>query len=149
MAMDRMGDVTMGIRDRMKDAKNDRLDRENDRLRTENTELRSRLSTERDEHEELLSTLKSMSRRTPKRRVGLFRVIILGGGAYLLGARAGRERYEQIMAKARELWNDARGQMSGQMSGSSSTGTGAAATSRPGTPGSSVPTGMPGQEAVA
>ena len=30
------------------------------------------------------------------------------GAGYVLGARAGRERYDQISAKARGLWNDPR-----------------------------------------
>lgn len=34
-------------------------------------------------------------------------VVGLGVG-YVLGARAGRERYEEIKAKAQQLWNDPR-----------------------------------------
>lgn len=30
------------------------------------------------------------------------------GAGYVLGARAGRERYEQIVTKARDLWRDPR-----------------------------------------
>ncbi|QRV02290.1 hypothetical protein JTE88_00565 [Arcanobacterium phocisimile] len=35
----------------------------------------------------------------------LFRTLIIAGGAYVLGAKAGRERYEQIMDLAQQLWN--------------------------------------------
>jgi hypothetical protein len=31
--------------------------------------------------------------------------VVVGAGAYLLGTRAGRERYDQIMEKARSLTN--------------------------------------------
>ncbi|USR79509.1 hypothetical protein [Arcanobacterium pinnipediorum] len=35
----------------------------------------------------------------------LFRTLIIAGGAYVLGAKAGRERYEQIVDFAEKLWN--------------------------------------------
>lgn len=35
--------------------------------------------------------------------------LLIGFGAgYVLGARAGRQRYDQIMAKAQNFWNDPR-----------------------------------------
>lgn len=33
-------------------------------------------------------------------------VIAVIGGAYILGARAGRERYEQIVQSVSSFWND-------------------------------------------
>ena len=35
-------------------------------------------------------------------------VVAVGAAAYLLGARAGRERYDQVSALARNLWRDPR-----------------------------------------
>jgi len=35
-------------------------------------------------------------------------VVSVGAAAYVLGARAGRERYDQISALARSLWRDPR-----------------------------------------
>ena len=35
-------------------------------------------------------------------------VVAVGAAAYVLGARAGRERYDQISALARSLWRDPR-----------------------------------------
>jgi hypothetical protein len=35
-------------------------------------------------------------------------VVAVGAAAYVLGARAGRERYDQISAGARSLWRDPR-----------------------------------------
>lgn len=32
--------------------------------------------------------------------------LTVAAGGYILGARAGRERYEQIAAKAKKLWNN-------------------------------------------
>jgi hypothetical protein len=37
------------------------------------------------------------------KKIALVAVFALG---YVLGARAGRRRYEQIRSKAKELWND-------------------------------------------
>ncbi|SDU78106.1 hypothetical protein [Arcanobacterium phocae] len=35
----------------------------------------------------------------------LMRTLIIAGGAYVLGAKAGHERYEQIVDVASKLWN--------------------------------------------
>jgi hypothetical protein len=37
-----------------------------------------------------------------------FFAVAVGAAAYVLGARAGRERYDQISALARSLWRDPR-----------------------------------------
>lgn len=34
--------------------------------------------------------------------------VAVAGGAYLLGAKAGRQRYEDIAGQARKLWRDPR-----------------------------------------
>lgn len=39
--------------------------------------------------------------------MGLFRTVAVLGVGYVLGARAGRERYEQIATLAGKLWNSA------------------------------------------
>jgi CHASE3 domain sensor protein len=41
---------------------------------------------------------------------GKFKLLIGVGVGYVLGARAGRERYDQIMGKAQSLWQDPRTQ---------------------------------------
>jgi hypothetical protein len=33
------------------------------------------------------------------------RLLVIGGAAYVLGTRAGRERYEQIKQQAMRIWN--------------------------------------------
>lgn len=40
--------------------------------------------------------------------MGKLTVLIGGGIGYVLGARAGRERYEQIERQARRVWKDPR-----------------------------------------
>jgi hypothetical protein len=40
--------------------------------------------------------------------IGKLTLLIGLGAGYVLGAREGRERYDQIAAKARQLWNDPR-----------------------------------------
>lgn len=37
-----------------------------------------------------------------------FVALAVAGGAYVLGARAGRERYEQITRVAKKVWRDPR-----------------------------------------
>jgi hypothetical protein len=39
---------------------------------------------------------------------GKLSMLVGFGAGYLLGARSGRERYDQIVAKAQELWRDPR-----------------------------------------
>ena len=40
--------------------------------------------------------------------VGKLKLLVGFGAGYVLGARAGRERYDQIAGKAQELWSDPR-----------------------------------------
>jgi hypothetical protein len=80
----------------------DLLDRKNDRLGDELKATRRELELERTARNELLDTLKAMPRSIetkpakPRRRGRFLRLIVIAGGAYVLGAKAGRERYEQI-----------------------------------------------------
>jgi len=39
---------------------------------------------------------------------GKFTLFVGFGAGYVLGARAGRERYDQVAGKAKELWRDPR-----------------------------------------
>jgi hypothetical protein len=40
--------------------------------------------------------------------IGKLKWLVVFGAGYVLGARAGRERYDQIAGKAQELWRDPR-----------------------------------------
>src|SRR5439155_18805250 len=98
VVMDRiLGDKTLRMRDRLLSARLGNLDRQNERLRNEVSVLHSQLDHEREEHEELRDALRSKPKEVSVRKPGLVRIAVIGGGAYLLGAHAGRERYEEVM----------------------------------------------------
>jgi hypothetical protein len=97
-----LGDRTGRMRERFMSAKLGNLDRQNDRLRNEVSVLHSQLDHEREEHEELRDALRSKP-EVKVRKTGLFRVLLIGGGAYLLGAHAGRERYDEMVRWGRSL----------------------------------------------
>jgi uncharacterized protein YlxW (UPF0749 family) len=80
------------------------LDQQNMRLRDEVSHLRTRLEDDRSEMEDLKDALKSSPKVvTVKKRAGLFRLAVVGGTAYLLGTRAGRERYDRFVDWVRSL----------------------------------------------
>ena len=92
------------IRTRRDAAKMDDLDRDNERLRYELKMLRSELDRDRNEREELLGALASTRvTKVVKKRRGLIRTLIVGSVAYVVGARAGRDRYDEIMTRLRSL----------------------------------------------
>src|SRR5262245_541945 len=103
-----MRDVMQQMRGRAKDrrgvARMKSLDQQNMRLRDEVSHLRTRLEDDRAEVEDLKDALKSSPKVvTVKKRTGLFRLAIVGGTAYLLGTRAGRERYDRFMGWVRSM----------------------------------------------
>jgi len=91
------------MRERFLSARLGNLDRQNDRLRNEVSVLHSQLDHERQEHEELRDALRSKPKEVKVRKTGFVRVLLIGGGAYLLGAHAGRERYDEVLGWARSL----------------------------------------------
>jgi len=104
---ERLGDR---IRERRSNRRIEHLDEENHRLRTELGSMRSLLDQERADRTEILGVLKGQPRTVvKKKRGGLFRVFVVGGGAYLLGSRAGRERYDQIVEWGRRMRDRGRG----------------------------------------
>ena len=96
-------DRTGRMRERFMSAKLGNLDRQNDRLRNEVSVLHSQLDHEREEHEELRDALRSKPKEVKVRKSGFVRVVLIGGGAYLLGAHAGRERYDEVVRWGRSL----------------------------------------------
>ena len=79
------------MKERWLDRRVEKLSQENDRLRDAVDELRHDLDAEQDKSKETLAAL-SKSRRRP----GRMKWLVLAGGAYVLGAKAGRARYEQM-----------------------------------------------------
>jgi cell division septum initiation protein DivIVA len=85
------------VKERWLDRRMEKLSHENDRLREELDELKHDLDAEQDRSKETLSAL------TKARRPGRLKWIVLAGGAYVLGAKAGRARYEQLRGWMRSL----------------------------------------------
>src|SRR5262245_50583056 len=92
------------VKDRVTDARIENLSRQNDELKVENDLLRDELDGDRKTRDRMMSLLDRLDvEARPRRRIGFFRVLIVGGAAYVLGAKAGRQRYEQI----RSWWHKA------------------------------------------
>lgn len=107
---DKVSDLGDRARERRTESRLDKVDRENDRLKSEVKLLREDLHEERGSLEHALDALnkrETVTVKTKPRRGRLLRAAVIGGGAYLLGTRAGRERYDQIMDKAKSLTNRA------------------------------------------
>jgi DNA-binding MarR family transcriptional regulator len=105
---ERMGDLGVRARERMNETRLDKMDRENDRLKHEVRLLRDDLQEERGSLTRALDALArnehvTVETKTPKRRGRIVRTLVIGGGAYVLGTRAGRERYDQIVGKLRAM----------------------------------------------
>jgi hypothetical protein len=96
--MDRMGDVRDSWRERRLRSRNEDLDQENRTMRSRMHALHEELEREREARSEMLRALQGMKPETikVKRRGGLVRLLVVGGTAYVIGAKAGRERYEEI-----------------------------------------------------
>jgi len=109
----------MSIQERMRSMKDEavnarlssglhRAERDRDRLEAENDVLRARVSDAEDERSRLLDSLEAMSKRTGAPRVkrhrlrGTIVLLSAAGSAYVMGSKAGRERYEQL----RGWWTD-------------------------------------------
>jgi hypothetical protein len=86
------------VKERWLDRRVEKLSDENDRLRDAVDELRHELDTEHDRSKETLDAL-SKNRRRP----GRMKWLVLAGGAYVLGTKAGRARYEQMKGWVRSV----------------------------------------------
>jgi hypothetical protein len=92
------------VKDRWGAARMSNLDRQNIRLRDEVSNLRTQLDDERSEIEDLKDALRSGPKVVKvKKRGGLLRTAVVGGVAYFVGTRDGRERYDQIMSWFRSM----------------------------------------------
>jgi hypothetical protein len=106
---DRVTDLGTRARERLVHSRMEKLDRENDRLRTEVGLLRGDLDEERSSLKEALKGLETRAVAVKQdRRPHVIRALLIAGGAYVLGTRAGRERFDQIVQKARSLSDNVR-----------------------------------------
>ena len=145
--------MTGRVKERWGAARVNSLDRQNMRLRDEVSHLKTRLEDERSETEDLKDALRSSPKVVKvKKRGGFLRVVVIGGAAYVLGTRAGRERYDQLVdwarsmrskmeRKADEVAYDVEDTASQMSAGSGSTVT--TRSTGPATPRSSAPTSSP------
>lgn len=85
------------VKERWLDRRVDKLAKENERLRAAVGDLRHDLDEAQGRSQETLDAL------AKTRRPGRMKWLILAGGAYVLGAKAGRARYEQIKGFARSV----------------------------------------------
>ena len=110
---DKVSDLGDRARERKLESRLDKFDRENDRLKSEVKLLREDLREERGALERALDALNgrdTVTVKTKPRRTGrAIRAVAIGAGAYLLGTRAGRERYDMIMDKVRSLTSRTQG----------------------------------------
>ena len=93
-----MRDAKSKVKERWLDRRVEKLSDENDKLRDAVEDLRHELDAEHGRSKETLSAL-SRSRRRP----GRMKWLVLAGGAYVLGAKAGRARFEQMKGWVRSV----------------------------------------------
>ena len=85
------------VKERFLDRRVEKLSKENDKLREAVGELRLDLDEAQGRSKETLAAL------SKTRRPGRIKWLVLAGGAYVLGAKAGRARYEQLKGWARSI----------------------------------------------
>jgi cell division septum initiation protein DivIVA len=109
------------VKERWLDHRVEKLMKENDELREAVNELRQDLD---EEHGRSKETLQALSK---SKRPGRMKWLVLAGGAYVLGAKAGRARYEQIKGWTRSVTQSDGTGTSGASAGTATgTGTGTA-----------------------
>jgi len=104
---DRASSITDSAKQRLAERHAESLERENERLKVENTSLRDQTDRDRDRMERILDSLDDATASPKKHRIRrLMTLSVAAGSAYVLGAKAGRERYDQI----RTWWAERRNQ---------------------------------------
>jgi hypothetical protein len=94
---EKIGSVTSDLKAKGQEIHSQKLQQSNEELKRENTLLRQQVEEDANSRDRVLALLDRME-MTPRQRKrrGWIRILVVAGGAYVLGARAGRERYEQI-----------------------------------------------------
>jgi hypothetical protein len=103
--MDRAAALKDEFKARRLESRADHAEQEIDRLRMENRTLKEEVDRDKDRIDQLLEGLQDViSPGGSKHRVRrLMTLSVAAGGAYVMGAKAGRERYQQIMEKVRGM----------------------------------------------
>jgi hypothetical protein len=92
--------ITEGIRDERAAMRERSMDWRQRRLQHKVEALHEELDREREARRALTDAMSGGGR---KRSHGLVRILLIGGGAYVLGSRAGRERYDQMTGWVRGI----------------------------------------------
>ena len=109
---DKAGKMTQMAASRMREAKLESATERNERLRMKNEVLNEELKQERAERDRFLEALEKVgSPRKTHRMRGFFLLSTAAAAAYVMGSKAGTERYEQL----RSWWNDMRQRSNGNM----------------------------------
>ncbi|HYJ61265.1 MAG TPA: hypothetical protein VE032_07375 [Actinomycetota bacterium] len=86
----------MRLREQRAEMRAGRADRRTERLNHRVDALQNELDREREAREELVDLVRHEALDGASRRGGTIALLAVGGVAYLLGAKAGRARYEQV-----------------------------------------------------
>jgi G3E family GTPase len=109
---DKAGKMTQMAASRMREAKLESATERNERLRMKNELLSEELKQERSERDRILEALEKVgSQKKTHRMRGFFMLSTAAAAAYVMGSKAGTERYEQL----RSWWNDMRQRGNGNM----------------------------------
>jgi hypothetical protein len=109
---DKAGKMTQLAASRVREAKLENATERNERLRMKNEVLSEELKQERAERDRILEALEKVgSAKKTHRARGFFMLSAAAAAAYVMGSKAGHERYEQI----RSWWNDLRQRSNGNM----------------------------------
>lgn len=109
---DKAGRMTQMAASRVREAKLENAAERNERLRMKNEVLAEELKHERADRDRILEALEKMGSGKKTHRVrGFFMLSAAAAAAYVMGSKAGTERYEQI----RSWWNDMRQRSNGNM----------------------------------
>jgi ferritin-like metal-binding protein YciE len=104
---ERAGSITESAKQRLADRHAENLERENERLKVENSGLRDQTDRDRERMERILDSLDDATASPKKHRIRrLMTLSVAAGSAYVLGAKAGRERYDQL----KSWWSERRNQ---------------------------------------
>ena len=98
--------ITEGIRDERAAMRERSMDWRQRRLQHKVEALHDELDREREARRALTDAMSAGGRN--KRSHGLVRILLIGGGAYVLGTRAGRERYDQLTGWIRGIGDRAK-----------------------------------------
>ena len=96
---DRIGNLRDGVHGRRLEGKLNDAQRENVRWKTEARVLRDEVRDDHGDLSKVLSAIEQSNARQPRHRLRrIVTLVAAAAGAYVMGAKAGRQRYDEISA---------------------------------------------------